>query len=652
VKTFLTSATLLAFGLAGVSTAQTDVVADIVSNTNWTLAGSPYNLTKQIYVKNNAALTIDAGVQIINDHTLKGSLAVTRGSKIFVNGTASNPVVMTSDRDDFQTWQELANEWGNLTLMGNAYISEDDPSLVPPNSPVPAATNRANMEGLNAGAATDQYGGGDDDDDSGTISYLSLRYGGKVIGLGNELNGLSLGGIGRGTDIHHVEVMNNVDDGVEIFGGTVNLKYMSIWNVGDDSFDVDQGWRGKCQFAFIVQGYSIDTNQGGGVGDNCFETDGAENSDYQPVTTATIYNATVIGQPLAGDHGTAWRDNARVQYRKCIFMDLGEELIQFDNIDGDGGLGYGHNGTLDWPTTWTTAFNVYSLVNAPAAPAPFYQAQVDGNLAELTDSVFFRNQFNPAAGDKAYTEATALGVLPGNGVNNNVQIASTLDADSPIAMLTRDPIVVKGGKAMVPVCRIDPRPANEALFCASPAPNDGFFTQATYRGAFEPSNPTWLDGWSAAWSYGFLATADTSAESYCTAGTSADGCTPSLSTAGVASASAPSGFVVTASAVPGQKDGLFFFGTNGRQANPWGNGTSFQCVVPPVKRGGLLNGNGTSGVCDAALTQDFNALWATKPSKNPGAGALVQLQGWYRDPLNTSNQTTSLTDAIEFCVDL
>jgi hypothetical protein len=84
--------------------------------------------------------------------------------------------------------------------------------------------------------------------------------------------------------------MNNVDDGIEIWGGTVNLKYFSIWNVGDDSLDIDQGWRGKAQFGLIVQGYSLNASQGSGVGDNLIEIDGAEQSDWQPVTTASIYN--------------------------------------------------------------------------------------------------------------------------------------------------------------------------------------------------------------------------------------------------------------------------------------------------------------------------------------------------------------------------
>ena len=141
---------------------------------------------------------------------------------------------------------------------------------------------------------------------------------------------------------------------------------------------------------------------------------------------------------------------------------------------------------------------------------------------------------------------------------------------------------------------------------------------------------------------------------YCTAGTSASGCQARLSGCGVPSASAPAGFEVQASSVEGGKDGLFFFGTQGQQANPWGNGSSFQCVVPPVVRTALLGGTGTAGACDGALSRDLNALWCPacpQPAKNPGAGAVVQAQLWYRDPASTSNRTTSLSDAIEFTLD-
>jgi len=140
------------------------------------------------------------------------------------------------------------------------------------------------------------------------------------------------------------------------------------------------------------------------------------------------------------------------------------------------------------------------------------------------------------------------------------------------------------------------------------------------------------------------------ATNYCTAGVSANGCQATLSTTGVPSATAASGFTLIASNVEGGKDGVFFQGTSGQQANTWGNGTSFQCVVPPVSRLGLLPGNGTGGACDGTKSQDLNALWTAKPAKNPGVGAVVQAQLWYRDPGNTSNQTTSLSDAIEFTV--
>ena len=137
---------------------------------------------------------------------------------------------------------------------------------------------------------------------------------------------------------------------------------------------------------------------------------------------------------------------------------------------------------------------------------------------------------------------------------------------------------------------------------------------------------------------------------YCTAGVTASGCTATLSASGSASATAPSGFTLSAAGVEGSKDGLFFFGTGGRQANPWGNGTSFQCVVPPVVRAGLLAGVGTNGQCDGSFDQDLNARWSAKPAVNPGAGSIAQVQLWFRDPLNTSNQTTSLSDAVEFTV--
>ena len=137
---------------------------------------------------------------------------------------------------------------------------------------------------------------------------------------------------------------------------------------------------------------------------------------------------------------------------------------------------------------------------------------------------------------------------------------------------------------------------------------------------------------------------------YCTAGTSANGCQAAIAGTGSASLSSGSPFTLDVTGVEGNKDGLIFFGTNGSQANSWGTGSSFQCVVPPVKRTGLQLGNGPNGTCDGVFSLDFNAWMTAHPATAPTAGSVVDAQAWYRDPLNTSNQTTSLSDAIEFLV--
>jgi hypothetical protein len=485
-------------GMAGA--AEILVTQNIVTSQTWT-ADNVYNLQKQIYVEPGATLTIEAGTLVQSTAGLGGSLAVCRGAQIFVNGTADAPVIMTSTNDDLVFWHEGCNEWGNLTIMGNGLISASHYGGEPVgnNTKTPTGLNQKQMEGLVAEFPGDpkvMYGGNDDNDDSGSIRYLSLRYGGKVVELQNELNGLSLGGIGRETEIDHIEIINNVDDGIEIWGGTVNLKYVNIWNVGDDSLDVDEGWRGKAQFGLIVQGFSTDASQGSGVGDNAFETDGAEDSDAQPVTTAAIYNFTVVGQPIDGDHGTAWRDNARVQYHNCVWMDLGEQLVKLDGSDGDGANGYGYNGTLSWEETWTTDYTVTSTVNIGSAdPAALYQVQTSGKLAEITDSVFYNNLHA-----KAYTEAEALGVLAEDKFNVVAEAGM-----SPIQLINRGPLVSKGGKSMLPVTYINPCAANDAVLSATSAPYDGFLTPAPFRGGFS-HNYNWLAGWTAIDAYGMTDT--------------------------------------------------------------------------------------------------------------------------------------------------
>ncbi len=136
--------------------------------------------------------------------------------------------------------------------------------------------------------------------------------------------------------------------------------------------------------------------------------------------------------------------------------------------------------------------------------------------------------------------------------------------------------------------------------------------------------------------------------SYCTAGTTASGCQAALAGTGTPSASLASGFDVTVSDLEGQKDGTLYFGSSGIQAAPWGNGSSLQCVTPPVVRTGVLAGSGTQGACDGSFQLDLNAWLAAHPQSNPGAGVDLAMQCWFRDPLSTSNQSTSLSSGLLF----
>ncbi len=502
-KKFIIAAAMLSAGLSA-QAAVTYIDSDVTTSTTLPAlpAGDYYSMTNVVYVMPGASLTLEAGVLFKNSGD--GSLGVTRGAQLFVEGTKEAPVIFTGLNDNFSTWQATANQWGSIAILGNGLISASEDDGLPvlnssgvANTKEPDGYSDNTMEGLESAFVGDTrhyYGGNNDNDDSGSIKYLSVRYGGQQSSKPNkELNGISLGGVGQATEFEYVEVMNNVDDGIEIWGGKVSPKHISIWNIGDDSFDIDQGWRGQAQFGLLVQGYSLVAGQGSGVGDNLFEHDGAEDSDAQPVTTGEIYNFTAIGQPLSGDGATVWRDNCRMQYRNCIFMDIGEELVRFDNVDGDGAQGYGINGTLSWLDTWTTPHTALPSNGTTVAPAALYTAQSEGNFAEITDSIVWDTLTD--SGDK-YME---VGVT--NAANNNVFVSATNEL--PIVSIVRGPAENISGKIMLPVTSLNPLAANAAVSSTRVAPDNGFYDQAPYVGAFS-ANHNWLLGWTAADQFGMI----------------------------------------------------------------------------------------------------------------------------------------------------
>lgn len=251
------------------------VVSNITTPTVWE-TGKVYILGGRIAVTSGVTLTIQPGV-IVKGEAGTGAnataLIIARGAKIDAQGTPTSPIIFTSVADEIMPGQisspnldPTANGlWGGLIVLGNARISADAPSI--------------QIEGIPVSDQNGLYGGQNDADNSGIIKYVSIRHGGANIGEGNEINGLTLGGVGSGTVIENIEVIANQDDGIEWFGGKVNVKNAIVWNAGDDAIDTDQSWSGTLDNFIVIT-----------PGDECFELDGPEGT-YE--ARHTIKNGTV-----------------------------------------------------------------------------------------------------------------------------------------------------------------------------------------------------------------------------------------------------------------------------------------------------------------------------------------------------------------------
>ena len=250
----------------------TTVSANILTNTTWS---GVIRLENKIYVKNNATLTILPGTIIRGDKLTQGTLIVTRGAKINANGTASNPVVFTSNE---AAGTRLPGDWGGLVLLGLA--KNNQPGGV------------ANIEGIVPTTDT-QFGGNFDNDNSGSLTYVRIEFAGIALEPNKEINGLTCGSVGSATVIDYVQVTSSGDDSFEWFGGTVNCKHLIAYRGLDDDFDTDYGYRGKIQFGLSIRDKDLSDAPGDS---NCFESDNdAAGSTAQPKTRPIFSNMTIVG---------------------------------------------------------------------------------------------------------------------------------------------------------------------------------------------------------------------------------------------------------------------------------------------------------------------------------------------------------------------
>ncbi len=210
-------------------------------------------------------LTIEPGTKIYGESSTDGMLVIRRGSRIIAEGTKEEPIIFTSDKS---VGNRQRGDWGGLIINGRATLNTNLPAI---------------GEG-----GTGNYGGSDDADNSGILKYVRVEFAGREISPDNELNGIAFQGVGSGTTVDYIQVHRNKDDGIEFFGGTVNVKHVYITGCADDQFDWTDGWRGKGQF-WVCQQYGDDADRGIEADNN------AENNIAIPRSSPTIYNITLVG---------------------------------------------------------------------------------------------------------------------------------------------------------------------------------------------------------------------------------------------------------------------------------------------------------------------------------------------------------------------
>ena len=312
------------------------VSGNITSNITWT-SNNTYLLSGLVYVDSGVILTIQPGTIIRGNSSISNSsLLVKKGGKLIAQGTPSNPIVFTSNNN---VGNRTIGDWGGVILLGRATMNQ----------------GVGFIEGL-AAISDHQYGGSDDNDNSGILSYVRIEYGGYVFAQNKEINGLTMGAVGRGTQIDHIQCSFINDDAFEWYGGAVNCKYLVSYRNVDDDFDSDFGYHGFVQYGLSVRdpqladpSYSLPSGASTSEG---FESDNdAAGSTLQPFTNATFANFTMIG-PFRGNNsstvhpafrrGARIRRNSQIKIINTIFTDWNSGVF----IDGSACEANATNGLL------------------------------------------------------------------------------------------------------------------------------------------------------------------------------------------------------------------------------------------------------------------------------------------------------------------
>ncbi|MBI5859119.1 MAG: hypothetical protein HZB42_15905 [Sphingobacteriales bacterium] len=416
-------------------------------NTDRTLkAGNTYKLRGIVYVVDGAKLTIEPGVIIQGEKSSRGTLVITRGTQLLANGTLDKPIVFTSDAAT-----PAMGDWGGIVILGRAKT----------NSSFNGVAGVGEIEGgVNNAEGLGLYGGADDNDNSGVLKYVRIEYPGYAFLPDKELNGLTMGGVGKGTTIDYVQVSNAADDSYEWFGGSVDCKHLIAYKGLDDDWDMDNGFSGRIQFGISMRDSLIaDISQSNG-----FEIDNdAAGSSLLPQTSAVFSNMTVIG-PRA-----ALTNVGNSNFRKGIHSRRNGAVSIFNSI------------IMGWPTGWNLDAGLGSptdLNYSSGAPKAFVSNTIlAGNNTPFTYTA-------STSAPTGWTTADLLNYFNRAGGGNNTY-SNTTD------VILTNAFKQDGTADWNPAAG---SPALTGSDFASAKVNNSFFTVTSYRGACA-SGDTWWKTW-------------------------------------------------------------------------------------------------------------------------------------------------------------
>ncbi|MBS1664507.1 MAG: hypothetical protein JST68_25905, partial [Bacteroidetes bacterium] len=399
-----------------------------------------YRLRGYVYVTNNATITIDAGTKIVSNKDSAGVLVIYRTAKINATGSATEPIVFTSNETD-----KKPGDLGGVILVGQAKGN----------------TNHSVIEG-GVDPAYSVFGGTNDADNSGTLKYVRLEYACKAVNPGDEVNGLSLYGVGSGTTIDYVQIVRGLDDAFEFFGGKVNAKHLIAYNCADDDFDMDDGFSGNIQFAISVKDPAF-TDDKGTTGDisNNFEVDNVNPSNglilgKTPTTFPILSNFTAIGPNNASGtksdygYGMRWRRGSKFILANSIVMG-GQKA----------GLVVENDSTGNYYASGVSKFYNSFL---HSVTSPYLTGSMPAGYTTL-DATILKTLTEGANGSKLYTNADDIKLTaPFNNAAPNLK---------PQA----------GSPALTTAAKFDLTALNVA-----------FFDKVTYIGALDATSD-WTSGW-------------------------------------------------------------------------------------------------------------------------------------------------------------